>query len=893
MDPFAPQGTLPSFLDWLDRPGQIVRNALTGNPGGAARQGLDFLLDAIDAPLPGDWIPALSDRGRDYVSGSELIGLDDADATAARLGADVGLGLLTDPLTYLTFGAAGAAKAGLVGAGQHAIKFAGKTIATTDKAMDPLSVVGRTADAALSGAAKKIDDALTSPTVAGAAPRRVSKAYEGTKDRIRSTMGWWKLTPETRATIDRAHAAGATSSKVWLSRTKSAMQGLDQDERVLIGDALDGLDWGSLDPRKGAGKPVPLAGSWDARVQALATKYGKDPAKLLDATKRVYQLSQEQWDEGIRGGIFRAQQGAGRAGSPEYLQRVWDLPEKDIVGGGVPGLPSAVKGRKLETPQDLADFFAAGGVGYERDAAKRLAKRAEQQGRMLERATLGRATAGDNFALANADDVEESLATIKTALDSGAITADDARRMTGVINGMPERGGITSVLAKTNRVVKPAMVYGVVLPKVGSIVRNKVGMLWQAATNEGATPGRVATQARGLFGDVARAFDEAYGGFLGIARSDKIGKDIDVIERTIGMSKGADDAVATLRSIKRDDLADAVEQGVLDGFVSSEEVIKQIAADPKWQKWSNLYDAPGVMFQAVEQRGRLASFLDERAKHGAVKAGQNVRDMFLDYTVTGPDNRTLRDIIPFAQFMSQSIPQQAKRLSQTPAVGVALNPLFNDPSGEQDPAYPWMQGKTRIPVGSDAQGNALYLSGLGLPVEALDTIPNLSADFRTAGRDVSQGVVASSHPLIKSGVAYTTGEDPYFGTPFGAYTKLPLVGEAGDAGRYVNMAGATGLLEPIPGVTIARQAGQLFNPDRPMLANAADVLTGAKLTAVDPDRATQQVITDYLESRPDVAQYRSFYQTGEDEGLDELMRALREAKARVKAKREAAEISGQ
>jgi hypothetical protein len=102
-----PQGAFLSALDWLDKPGQVVRNTLKGNFAGALRNLGDFGLDAIDAFLPGDWIPELAGE-EDKVSGSDLIGLDKEEHPVLGFLGDVGIGTLTDPLTYLTFGASAA-----------------------------------------------------------------------------------------------------------------------------------------------------------------------------------------------------------------------------------------------------------------------------------------------------------------------------------------------------------------------------------------------------------------------------------------------------------------------------------------------------------------------------------------------------------------------------------------------------------------------------------------------------------------------------------------------------------------------------------------------------------------------------------------------------------------
>jgi hypothetical protein len=312
-------------------------------------------------------------------------------------------------------------------------------------------------------------------------------------------------------------------------------------------------------------------------------------------------------------------------------------------------------------------------------------------------------------------------------------------------------------------------------------------------------------------------------------------------------------------------------------------------------KWDNLYDAPGVIFQGVEQRGRLSTFKAMRERGIKNKdvspelAAEQTKDAFLNYRITGPENRALRDIIPFAQFAVQSIRQQARAISTKPVIGVTAAQMFQ--TGEEAPVYPWMEDKSRVNLGLDEEGNPLWLTGLGLPVESLGMIPNLSGDLSDLSKSLRQGALGSTQPLLKTAAAITTGRDPYFDTPFGSYEKLPIVGEAGDVGAAVNMLAGTGFLEPL-GFGAVRQIGTALDETKPGFTRALDLLTGGKLVSVDPDRAEQLQIQDYLSGRPDIKTYQTYFKTEEDPEFSQLMAELRAAKARVKEKREAAAAAG-
>lgn len=897
MDPYAPEGILPNLLRFVDRPGQVVRNVLRGNPGAALRQGADILGELIDAPLPGDWIPSATSRD-DYVSGSELVGMDQKPGFA-RTAVDIGVGLATDPLTYMSFGAVPLAKQ-VAGAGKYTmeagIPFLGSkartTLATFDQPMDPLSLAMRGADTGIKKATGAIDRMTGSTSTAGKQSAPLTDGYEASKTWVRRAAGAEDLTLDTKKSLQKGSAQAAAASKFWTGQGEVALKGLTPDERIMLGKAFYGVDAGTLNPKQ-VTQFVAMSDDPLRNVAALATKYGKDPLKMQQAAQRLLDISKRQWDEGVANGLFDA--GSGREG---YLQRQWYMNPDTVDNFQAKGSQaSATKQAKLETPQDVADFFNANKatVGAELDAGRLLLNRASQQGKMMGQASVAKSMGGTGT-LAGQDlksSAKEQIAQMAAA--GGFKGKDDVTAITRAIDGMGPRDGMLKALAGWNRMVKGPMVYGIVLPKFGSMVRNKLGMAFQALATPGARE-QAIPQLKSLFNDIGRSWDEAYGEVVfgtgkSFARGDDIGKAMTALDDAFLTAKNTADVSQVLRSKGAGELANAVDTGVLDGFVSTEELLTKLSASPGKQKWRDIRDAPGVMFQTLEQRGRLQMFLNLRkAGKSPEEAAMLTKDALYDYGLSSPENRALRDVLPFGQFMAKAIPQQAEMLSQQPASAAALAPLFYDPSGEEGPIYPYMQGKSRVGMGEDSAGNPLYLSGFGLPVESLDMLPNFSADMRVAGRDVQSGLLSSTQPLLKTAAAFATGEDPYFGTAFGSYSKLPVIGEAGDIGRYGNMILGAGIGEPF-GAGIVRQIGQATDDRKPIAARGLDLITGAKLTAVDPDIAQQRVISDYLETRPDVAQLRTFYKGEDDPEFSSLMSELRAAKKRAKANKEAAALA--
>jgi hypothetical protein len=885
MDPYAPEGLLPNLLRFVDRPGQVVRNVFRGDFGAAGRQVLDIAGELIDAPLPGDWIPSATSR-EDYVSGSELVGMEQKPGFA-RTAVDIGVGLATDPLTYLSFGAIPLAKQAAMG-GKYAMEvglpFTGGAMRTpivvADQAMDPLSLAMRGADSLATGTAKKID-AMRNSSVAGVKPG-LTEGYEGFKAWMRRAAGAENLTPGVKQRLTEATAEGSAASRLWTKQAQDAMRGLSPDERNLLTLANVGVDIGGLTPSAKV-TASPLSGNFLADVDTLARKYGKDSTKLQAVAKSMGDIGSRQFDE-----LTGKQAFFGGAPQENYLQRQWFGMDEPGAEFAIGSLPKAMKERTVTTPQQAADLLNTGDVGLELDAAKLMLNRATQQGRMLERANVARGLAPGSSATLADDLAKEARDAIK---NTAGLTKDDQVALERMLGGMPARGDITGVLARLSRPVKGAMVYGVVIPKFGSLVRNKIGMGMQAAATPGVREEAIKhLNPYNIFKEMGKAWDEAYGSTV-FGKADDISKDMALIDDAFKNAKQTDDVQKALNAAGRTDLADAVKHGVMDGFVSTEEMVKEIARSPNMQKLADLYNAPGKMFQHMEQRGRLMTY---KSLHGKGKstqeAAQLTKDALYDYRINSPENRALRDVVPFAQFMVKSIPQQAKWMSQRPAVAVASAPLFYDPSGEDAPVYPYMQGKSRIGYGEDAAGNQQYLTGFGLPMESIGVLPNLSDSPLAAGRDVAQGLLSSTQPVLKTLGAWATGRDPYFGTAFGSYDKIPLVGNAGDVGRIYNVAAGTGFLEPVGG-GILRQLGNATDDRKTISARGLDLFTGAKLTAVDPDIAQARVISDYLEARPDVAQYRTFFKSEDDPEFSALMSELAAAKKRAKANKEAAALA--
>jgi len=451
--------------------------------------------------------------------------------------------------------------------------------------------------------------------------------------------------------------------------------------------------------------------------------------------------------------------------------------------------------------------------------------------------------------------------------------------------GQPPRGLMTDVLSMSNRVFKPAAVYGFMVPRVSAIVRNRVGGVWQAAS----TPGVPVIPNLKRFGsDLREAFVDGIqkvGGFKNLKRNE-LSKAINKVERAFVEAEGdVHKAFSIIHDKGGTDLALAVETGILDGFVASEQIAPKLIAIPK--KLRGLMDMPGAMFQGVESRMRLGSFLDLRkAGYSPRAAAQMVDDAYLNYRVISPENRVLRDLVPFAQFALKSIPQQAKFLTQKPAVATALAHLYG--GSPDEPLEPWLAGQMTIPIGDNK-----VIAGLGLPVEALNMLPSGGSLYQT-GEEIRQSTISQAHPLLKQMYTAISGRDPFFGSKAGTYDKTPRVAqmmgapEFSEGGRQYNQLASTGLIQPL--TSPVGLFDQATDPRMNWWQKALRMGTGARVVENDPEKAAINLAQGRLATDPTVKSLEIFYTRNDDS--QKLIDGLRAAKKALREKQKQLEDAG-
>lgn len=908
---FAPdESAFESALRFLGRPGYAVRNLLTGNVEGAYRQGADFLGDLVDAGLPGDWIPEFSRRGEnggpnDYTEGSDLIG--GMKPGLGKLAADIGIGLVTDPLTYLGVGLAGGAVKGAAGAAKAATAAKGaKALTFGVPFSDKLRVAIPGTESLLTG----LGNTASKASQAADAIPGVPKLKEGIKELghgVRSTFAAMKPTAKIAEDVAAAGAVGRGTGQAASVAGASLLNGVDPVTQRRAVEILRGVtSEGMQGPGKGyaslgispSAPQIDLAEQMALIDQRLASMpwSATEKADVRAASEKIVGYTRKLWEQGLEQGVFSPAPGAmssiatrGIQTAPaDYFPGAYDI--EDLTGlarEAGPGLPSPIKAKTWTSPEELAQGLSAAGGALDTDVGKVLGQYGQSMGRAAKAAQVGKATLGNKF-VALSD--EGSRAAMSEAIDGlrKAGDLDSAKTLEVAFKGLKPRKPIMSALAKVNSHFKRAATAGFIIPRINFTVRNVVANTMSALSNpeSRAITGQAIKRAPGdILGSLAEGLRDI--GITAIPES-----------RYAAIAKAARQSDGTragmLANIADPRLRSAVEHGVLDsGFIDIEKLGAKLNRDPGIK---NVLDWTSTIAQSAEQRMRFGMFddlLTANPQMDPKEAARIVTDTLFDYDYSSEANRLFRDIVPFGQFSAKAIPQAATFLAERPSALAAIRPLYTQDSADR-PLPGYLQRQPVVPLGDDEQGDPQYLAGLGLPFETLGQLPNPSDNMMDALAQTRQGILGQVTPPLKSLGAALFGVDPMFGTPFGSYDKAPEALQAlgadehGAAGRAYQMLASTGLIQPLAS-PIGYLSGML--DDRKSAGDKAlGALTGVRIQSVDEDKALQQMLTEYLKRNPDVRSFEKLYSRSDDPEVQALLAEMEAVKRRMQERKNTAAI---
>lgn len=793
-------------------------------------------------------------------------------------------------------------------------------------------------DAAVAGLGKTIDRL---PPRGREAIKAIGKTTSNIGLSLRKTLGsqWFNINPFTKSLQKQAAVAGASTTEHYVSEISKVFNGIDKQYIEGTERAISNVFDNVIDLRKSGGvaeELVPRLDRKDVNIDRIMERIDVLRAKMPDADKvdwnavrrivpEVYAINKDMLKKGADAGLFDSTMQTLVRGNDSYLFREYTGTVRDADGNLIrdfgaragsieddllgPSASSAFnKGRTLGNDDDLVRFLNNNpDVALEPSAMRRMVKRAERQGQAIARAEVAKGLLGPAYTT-----LGESAVPIAKMIGAMAeVDPQFAAYLQAMTTTMRGRRGLFPMLAKVNKAFKPAAVYQLFLPKVASVPRNLLGGAWQAGSSIGYD--QAMLQLRNL----PKNFVDSLGVYLKQARRGLFGKkDVidlhgataatvaNVMKETpeFGASLGDDIRfVASLEGLPlaeriakaqaRDPLlAEAVRYGVLDGFVSSEQLLKVHFRNQALNRVADVATAPGAMFQHAEGAMRYAAYKQMRQQGLSAEAARQFQsEAFIDYGVDFIENRTLRDLLPFAAFTTGTIAQQSKLIAKKPAVAVAMAQLYGQ--NTDFPLMPWIQDTPSFQYGTGEDGNPLVAAGLGLPFEALGIIPNISGSPQQLGESLRSGVVGSSHPLLKYTYGRVTGQDPFFGGPFASYDATPYslqalgMSDRSEFSRLYRELSSTGLIQPLVGVM--NTFDKLLDPRMDASSRALNLLTGMRIVANDPDKAAFRILQDKLASDPSIKQATQYY-GGSDE-MDNALRALREAAKRMKEKREARE----
>jgi hypothetical protein len=593
---------------------------------------------------------------------------------------------------------------------------------------------------------------------------------------------------------------------------------------------------------------------------------------------------------------------------PLYMHRMFSL------GDGA----SFIKARTLRDQDEFVEYLNAG-AKLSNDMTEVMLRRAKDQGRLVSRAQLNRALLGDEAVLgSNADTVMDAL--------FGEVAKTDpklADALTNITTPLPKRGAGFETLHRINRFWKPAVLFGLGLPRFMVNIRNRLAGPFQEIGDAGA---RLSFQR--IPNDIVQTFkfmgEETVEGvkkFRAASRKvrdgladaavdaaalktpkDQIRRYLATLDDADVLAKGdvrrMPDAIRqAAKSNKLSDeqagwLVEALDNGVLDGFVSTEELTRQVSRSMRKQAVADLLSVPASSFQHMEHRMRLAQFMDLRRNPGsggagasAAEAARAVQGAYLDYDLAGVADRNMRDIIPFAAFMTRTMPQQFAAVSRHGAYRSGLASVYGAMRNDVT-LPPWIEEQAHVDLGiEDEQGNPIVAAGLGAPTEVLNLLPSNILSIRELAKTARRSVVAQSQPLLKEAFGQLSGEDPFFGTKIGSYDKVPeflqpMFGESGEVGRQIQNLRRIGITAPLEPFLV--QTDVALDEESGVGTKLLRLFTGVRVQSVDENRAAVQQLQDAIEDNPRIRSGEFIYSSSDDPATKQLVEMFKQAKARAR-----------
>ncbi len=252
------------------------------------------------------------------------------------------------------------------------------------------------------------------------------------------------------------------------------------------------------------------------------------------------------------------------------------------------------------------------------------------------------------------------------------------------------------------------------------------------------------------------------------------------------------------------------------------------------------------------------------------------------------EKNVMKRLIPFYSYSRFNLPLQVDQLFNNPKLMSAQLRAFNTfRDREYTPSY--VGEGASFKIGKPVQGNQLYLTQLGLPIEEALGRLKMGDYFPDVWETLSRNV-AMSTPLIKYPLEAITGKQLSTGRQLSDLKPGGLGSLYGNLDEVYSQP-ITQLLANSPFARFATTIDKISDTRKSIPTRLANVLTGVKFTTVDLERAraidTRRALEALLKAAPKVAEFGEFYvppeqRAGLSPDLVELLRLFATMKQRAR-----------
>lgn len=776
-----------AVLNVANRPAQTVLRTLHG-----------------DNPLTG-----LKDiTGEHDLDVREALGLERNAGGLLGGAADLAASVALDPLTYLSFGTSGAAKAALSVAGKHLGKEALETVAKGGlKSLPAADVEKLSAKLATEEGGQKFADKII---------KDLSEA-PGVKFAGKTVLPSSVVSPVTDALKTPLRAAGDT-------RIGSAISDAGKSVKDALTPRADII-------RKSGRSAADQAGAAASRSGAIINNASRELEQQLSMLQKAAKVSPEELksvflpaaEKGAIGTLAKGFRDSGQTEKAQLAQKLEELsaPQESLgqqtlsLGETAPSLPdlrtptdelkrqiSRNPERVTEVlgPQGLSGFSPELGVA---ETSQRLSKALGLKGEALEtnpvKVLFGKKVAeieteGLSKHLSDLADITVGSEKLGKFVPSGQEVSTITKNQYVEQGLTPVSAGKAGTLWAPKDIADEAKKF---LPQALSTQHaSEVGKLMDSWTKLWKGYATVPVlfglgfHARNLQGNI---FNMAMGGFKNPKFFSDALKTNTLVEKGLKKGLSLEEAIgsSTLSPQQKEWAKLARDKGVIgESFYRTDLNNEMVSFLDKNKGALNPLSTRNVAVRSgaaigrgIEDMSRMAMFMSEMAKHGNSElAAANVKKYLFDYADLTKSEQAIRRVVPFWTFMRKNTPLQAEILATSPkwaswqAAG-ATNLEANAPSvdGKVLPEYALAAGQ--IPL---AGGDNPILGGIQTPLsaagDAISPLAGLAALATGKGgragvtsQDVASDFVGNlgggAGSLAKAATEVATGHSSFSGAP--------------------------------------------------------------------------------------------------------------------------------